>query len=311
MLPPAAPWPALPADSWTDTRLTLHRWLQLVGKTRLALSPMLNQWWQAAFYVTPRGLSTGPMPYPGGLCEVVFDLRAHRLRLHTSSGQHRELALEPRSVADFYQHYRALLREVGIAVSIWPVPVEVADATPFPDDHHHRSYEAGAVEKFWDILLAVSQPLEEFRSRFTGKCSPVHFFWGSFDLAVTRFSGRAAPLHPGGAAHLADWVTRLAYNEEVSSAGWWPGGDGAEAAFYSYAYPAPAGFAQAAVRPAAAAFDPKLGEFILPYEAVRTSATPSALVQDFLQSTYEAAAHLAHWDRPALERTEHFPPARP
>ncbi|WP_210513583.1 DUF5996 family protein [Hymenobacter terricola] len=295
-------WPALPADSWTDTRQTLHMWTQMVGKTRLALSPMLNHWWQVPLYVTPRGLSTGPMPYAAGSCEVVFDFRAHQLRVHTSDGRAHQMALEPVSVADFYRQYRALLREAGIAVKIWPVPVEVEDATPFDQDQHHCAYDAAAVETFWEILLRADQVLQEFRSRFLGKCSPVHFFWGSFDLAVTRFSGRPAPPHPGGMPHLADWVTRESYSAEQSAAGWWPGGNGQEAAFYSYAYPGNPELAHAKIQPAEAIFSPEMGEFFLPYEAARTAASPRQTVLDFLQSTYEAAATLARWDRPALER---------
>lgn len=301
MPPSAFPWPALPADAWADTRDTLHRWTQIVGKTSLALRPMLNQWWQVPFYVGPRGLTTGPVPYAGGSFEVLFDFRAHRLRLFTSAGAEHGLALRPQPVAEFYHDYRALLRAAGVEVKIWPVPVEVDDATPFAADQHHRSYDAAQALRFWEVLLVAAQVLEEFRSRFAGKCSPVHFFWGSFDLAVTRFSGRPAPEHPGGVPHLADWVTRASYNEELSSAGWWPGGNGAEAAFYSYAYPAPAGFAGAPVRPATAAFNAGMGEFLLPYEAARTAPDPCAAVLEFLQSTYEAAADLAHWDRAVLE----------
>ncbi|TGE13835.1 DUF5996 family protein [Hymenobacter elongatus] len=300
-----APWPALPADSWTDTRQTLHLWTQIVGKTRLALSPMLNHWWQVPLYVTPRGLSTLSIPYPEGAFELLFDFHAHQLVLYTSDGQARTLALEPQSVAEFYQRYQALLQAAHINVRIWPVPVEVPDVTPFPDDHHHRAYDAPAVQRFWQVLLRADQLLTEFRSRFTGKVSPVHFFWGSFDLAVTRFSGRPAPEHPGGVPNLADWVTREAYCDEVSSAGWWPGGNGAEAAFYAYAYayPSPVGFAEAPVCPAEAAFSPALGEYVLPYEVVRTAENPRQKVLEFLQSTYEAAADLAHWDRQNLERT--------
>lgn len=297
-----APWPTLPADSWTDTRLTLHRWTQIVGKTRLALSPMVNHWWQVPLYVTPRGLTTSSIPYPAGAFELVFDFHQHQLVLYTSDGQERHLALEPQSVAEFYQRYQTLLAEAGIAVDIWPVPVEVADATPFPDDHHHNSYDADAAQRFWQVLLHADQVLTEFRGRFVGKVSPVHFFWGSFDLAVSRFSGRPAPEHPGGVPGLADWVTREAYSDELSSAGWWPGGDGQEAAFYSYAYPGPEGFAEAAVQPNGAVFSQELGEFVLPYERVRTAENPRQQVLDFLQSTYEAAADLAHWDRAALER---------
>ncbi|PJJ58612.1 DUF5996 family protein [Hymenobacter chitinivorans] len=296
------PWPALPAAAWQDTRQTLHLWTQIVGKTRLALSPMLNHWWQVPLYVTPRGLSTGPMPTAAGSCEIVFDFRRHQLRLHTSAGQQWDMPLQPRSVADFYRHYRALLREAGIHVRIWPVPVEIEDVTPFAEDEHHRAYDATAVERFWDVLLQADQVLNEFRGRFMGKCSPVHFFWGSFDLAVTRFSGRPAPPHPGGMPNLADWVTRESYSAEQCAAGWWPGGNGQEAAFYSYAYPGLPELAHAAVQPAAAFFSPEMGEFFLPYEAARLAPDPRQAVLDFLQSTYVAAAELAHWDRPALER---------
>jgi hypothetical protein len=298
----ATRWPALPADSWTATRETLHRWIQIVGKTRLALSPMLNHWWQVPLYVTPRGLSTLSIPYPEGAFEVLFDFHAHQLVVYTSDGQARTLQLEPQSVADFYGRYRVLLREAGIQVQLWPVPVEVEDKTPFAEDHQHKAYDAAAVRRFWQAVLLADQVLSEFRSRFAGKASPVHFFWGSFDLAVTRFSGRPAPEHPGGIPNLADWVTREAYSAELSSAGWWPGGDGAEAAFYSYAYPAPAGFAEASVQPAAARFDAERGEFLLPYAQVLQAADPRGMVLEFLQSTYETAANLAHWDRTALER---------
>jgi hypothetical protein len=296
------PWPALPADAWADTRQTLHLWTQIVGKTRLALNPMLNHWWQVPLYVTPRGISTLAMPYAEGSCEVVFDFHAHQLLLYTSDGAVRTMALKPRSVADFYHEYRGLLREAGIHVRIWPVPVEVTDVTPFTQDHHHASYDDEAVQRFWQVLLLAEQVLTEFRSHFTGKVSPVHFFWGSFDLAVTRFSGRPAPPHPGGVPGLADWVTREAYSDEVSSAGWWPGGHGAEAAFYSYAYPSPAGCANSKIRPDAAGWSPEMGEFLLPYAQVHAAANPRQLVLEFLQSTYEVAANLANWDRQALER---------
>ena len=295
-------WPALPAEAWADTRQTLHMWTQIVGKTRLALAPMLNHWWQVPLYVTPRGLSTGPMPYAAGSCEVVFDFVGQQLRLHTSNGQVQAMPLQPQSVADFYLQYRALLREAGVEAKIWPVPVEVPDTTPFTENHYLHAYDADAALRFWQVLLQADRLLNEFRGHFTGKCSPVHFFWGSFDLAVTRFSGRPAPPHPGGVPNLADWVTRESYSAEQCAAGWWPGGNGAEAAFYSYAYPTPAGFGEAKVQPPEAIFSPAMGEFLLPYEAVRMAADPARLVRKFLQSTYEAAADLARWDRPALER---------
>lgn len=299
---PTAAWPALPAATWSATRQSLHMWLQIVGKTRLALSPMLNHWWQVPLYVTARGLSTGPMPYPAGLCEVVFDFVDHCLRLHTSNGRQYELELRPRSVADFYQRYQALLHQAGIEVNIWPVPVEVADATPFPDNQQPGAYDAQAAQRFWQVLVQADTVLNEFRGRFTGKCSPVHFFWGSFDLAVTRFSGRPAPPHPGGVPNLADWVTRESYSAEQCAVGWWPGDDQQEAAFYSYSYPGLPALAEAKIQPNAAFFSAEKGEFFLPYEAVRTAADPRQLVLDFAQSTYEAVATLAQWNRAALER---------
>ena len=305
-LPTPAAWPALPADTWTGTRQTLHMWTQIVGKTRLALSPMLNHWWQVPLYVTARGLSTNDMPYEGGICEVVFDFVGHCLRLHTSAGPSYELALRPEPVAEFYRRYRALLREAGVAVKIWPVPVEVPDQTPFPDNHRPGAYDRDAVARFWQVLVRANTVLGEFRSRFVGKCSPVHFFWGSFDLAVTRFSGKPAPPHPGGVPNLADWVTRESYSAEQSAAGWWPGGDGKEASFYTYSYPQLPAMAQAAVRPPAAYFDEQLGEFMLPYEAARTAADPHQTVLDFFQSAYETIAQLAQWNRAQLEW-----PARP
>lgn len=258
----------------------------MVGKTRLALSPLLNQWWQATFCVTPRGLSTGTVLCAGGSFEVLFDFRAHRLRLFTSAGAEYGFALGPQLVAAFYHDYLALLRGAGIDVKIWPVPAEVADATPFPANHYHYHAAAAAAERFWDVLLLVAGVLRKFCSRFAGKRSPVHFFWGSFDLAVTCFSGRPASVHPGSAPNLADWATRASHNVELSSASWWPGGNDAEAALYSYAYPVPAGFAGAPVRPATAAFSAEMGKFLLPYEAVRTAPDLRIAVLDFCQNTY-------------------------
>ena len=293
------PWPRLAADQWEPTRQTLHLWTQIVGKTRLALSPRVNQWWNVPLYITPRGLTTGSMPYSAGLCEIAFDLVQSRLRLFTSDGGERELALRAASVAEFYGRYRALLDEAGVAVKLWPVPVEIEDATPFDRDDRPRSYDPDAARRFWETGIVAHTLLTEFRSRFAGKCSPVHFFWGSFDLAVTRFSGRPAPVHPPTPG-LADFVVREAYSEEVSSAGRWPGGGGRDAAFYAYAYPAPPGFADAPVAPGG--FDPGLEEFVLPYEEARTAPDPRGAVLDFLQSSYEAAADLAHWRRADLER---------
>jgi hypothetical protein len=305
---PGELWPPLAYESWADTRETLHRFSQIVGKTRLALEPMVNHWWQVPLYVSARGLTTSAMPYgAGALVEVEMDFLSHQVEIRTSEGGRRSLALGPRSVADFYADYRGALRALGVEAEIWPVPVELpGDALPFADDRVHASYDPAAAERFWRVLLQADRIFKLFRSGFIGKASPVHFFWGSFDLAVTRFSGRPAPPHPGGAPHVADWVMREAYSHEVSSAGFWPGSAQAPAAaFYSYAYPAPAGYAAAPVAPAGASYEAAMGEFILPYETLRSAADPERALMAFLQSTYEAAANLASWDRAALER----PPA--
>ena len=311
---PADAWPPLAYESWADTRETLHRWSQIVGKTRLALEPMINHWWQATFYVSARGLTTSGMPYGGrSMVEVEFDFLAHQLEIRTSEGGRRSLALAPRSVADFYAEYRGALAALGVAVAIWPVPVELpGDALPFAQDRVHAAYDPAAAQLFWRLLLQADRVFKIFRGRFLGKASPVHFFWGSFDLAVTRFSGRPAPPHPGGAPHVADAVMLEAYSHEVSSAGFWPGSPQAPAAaFYSYAYPTPAGFGAAPVSPAGASFAPQLGEFILPYDTLRAAADPDAALLDFLQTTYEAAANLARWDRAALERPATGSPREP
>lgn len=299
-----APWPALPLAEWQDTYDTLHRWLQIVGKTRLARAPMVNHWWQVALYVTARGLTTSPIPHDARTFQVDIDFIDHTLTVRSSDGAVRTLALVPRSVAELYRRYVAMLDALGLAVHLWPVPVEIADdATPFLDDERHRGYDPDAAHRCWQILAQATRVLEQFRGRFLGKCSPVHFFWGSFDLAVTRFSGRRAPPHPGGIPHLADRVTREAYSHECASVGWWPGGGAvAEPAFYAYAYPEPAGYAAATVRPPGAYYDAVLRELILPYAAVRSAARPDELVLDFCQSSYETAANLGRWDRQALER---------
>lgn len=297
-------WPALPLDAWADTYATLHMWTQIVGKTRLALAPMENHWWQVTLHVSPRGLTTATIPYAGRAFAVEFDFIDHRLVIQTSDGMLRELRLMPRSVADFYAEYMTALGSLGFEVKLMPVPVEVATAIPFATDRTHAAYDADAVHRCWQILLRTSQVLQRFRGRFLGKSSPVHFFWGSFDLALTRFSGRPAPVHPGGAPNCPDWVMVEAYSHECSSAGFWPGGGlVAEPAFYAYAYPEPAGYAQHAAGPASAYYHAGLREFILPYATVRKSTTPDAMLLQFFQATYEAAADLAHWDRPALERT--------
>jgi len=298
---PDAPacWPTLPLASWQDTCETLHMWTQVVGKVRLALTPLVNHWWNVPLYVTARGLTTSRIPYEARAFELRFDFLAHQLVLETSEGTVKTLALRPQSVADFYRKCMDLLRSAGIEVRIWKMPVEVPNPIPFDQDTAHASYDAEKVEKFWRILLSVAAVFQEFRSEFIGKVSPVHFFWGSFDLAVTRFSGRRAPERPG-----ADAITREAYSHEVSSVGFWPGSaNGPDAAFYSYAAPAPEGFGAAPVRPAAARFDASLGEFLLMYDDVRASASPSGDLLAFCRSTYEAAAQLAKWDRASLERT--------
>jgi hypothetical protein len=275
-------------------------WTQIVGKVRLALSPPVNHWWATTLYVTPRGLTTSPIPTGARTFEVAFDFLDHTLWIHSSDGARRAMGLYPRSVADFYRELMALLRALDIEVAINPLPQEVRDPIRCDEDHVHASYDAAYATRWWRILVRSERVLQQFRARFLGKCSPVHFFWGSFDPAVTRFSGRRAPERAG-----ADRITREAYSHELSSCGFWPGTPGGaiqEPAYYAYMAPEPPGFGDAEVRPAAAAYNRKLGEFILPYEAVRTAADPDAMLLDFAQSTYEAGAQLATWDRAALER---------
>jgi Family of unknown function (DUF5996) len=295
-------WPDLPLQDWQDTYDTLHMWTQIVGKVRLALSPDVNHWWHTALYVTSRGLSTSSIPYGRRTFEIQFDFIDHQLVLLTSEGVTKTYPLQARSVAEFYRDFMALLKSAGIEVTIWKMPVEFPNPIAFDQDTVHASYDRDAVNRFWRILVTVSDIFQEFRSRFLGKCSPVHFFWGSFDLAVTRFSGRPAPSRPG-----SDPVTREAYSHEVISAGFWPGGGNIQGpGFYSYAAPAPEGYAQQPVRPAAAFYDQTLQEFILMYDDVRREASPTSALLEFLQSTYEAGAIPGKWDRIALERT---PPA--
>lgn len=297
------PWPSLPLAAWKDTYATLHRWTQIAGKVRLRQSPMLNHWWQVALYLTARGLTTSPIPYGERSFEIEFDFRTHRLRIETADGDARVLALAPRSVADFYREFMARLRELGLEVKIWPVPVELPGMIPFAEDRVHASYDAEYAHRCWRVLLQADRVLKEFRSRFLGKASPVHFFWGSFDLAATRFSGRRAPELSSGGPNVAAWVMQEAYSHEVSSAGFWPGDDRfPEPAFYAYAYPEPEGFAAHPVRPEQAFYHRELHEFLLPYEAVRTARSPDRMLLDFFQTTYEAAADLGRWDRAALER---------
>jgi hypothetical protein len=300
---PARPWPELPYDEWKDTCKTLHMWTQIVGKIRLAQTAWVNHGWNVCLYVTAHGLTTSPIPYEGRTFEIDFDFVRHQLRVQTSDGAGESFPLEPRSVADFYRALFACLGRLGIHVKIVPSPNEVAEPIPFERDLAHRAYDRGQANRFFRALSQADRVLKVFRAGFIGKCSPVHFFWGSFDLAVTRFSGRRAPPHPGGVPHLPDRVTREAYSHEVSSCGFWPGNDLVpEAAFYSYAYPEPEGFPIARVQPAAARYDTALHEHILPYEAVRKASSPDALVLDFLESTYVAAAELGGWERSSLER---------
>jgi hypothetical protein len=296
-------WPALPPlDDWQDTCTTLHMWTQIVGKIRMALSPAINHSWGVTLYVTTCGLTTSPIPCDTGTFAIDFDFIDHRLRITTSAGGRREFALEPMPVADFYRKTMQVLGELGIRVWIFTQPNEVEVAIPFEEDETHASYGADTVHRFWRALVMADRVLTGFRARFIGKASPVHFFWGAFDLAVTRFSGRTAPRHHGGVPNCPDHVMVEAYSHEVSSAGFWPGTGLGEAAFYAYAYPAPAGFDKYPVAPEAAYFDDKLGEFILPYEAVRTADDPAQVLLSFLQTTYDAAATLSHWNRSALER---------
>jgi len=296
------PWPALPYESWKDSCTTLHLWTQIVGKIRLARTPWVNHGWHVTLYVTPRGLTTSSIPYDERALQIDFDFIDHVLVVQTSDGAERRLALEPRPVAAFHDALMAALAELDMPVRIHGRPNEVADPIPFRDDRAHAAYDPEFAQRFWRVLLQADRVFKQFRARFLGKVSPAHFFWGSFDHAVTRFSGRTAPPHPGGIPNLPDAVTREAYSHEVSSAGFWPGGGPIDyAAFYSYAYPTPDGFATAPLRPAAAFFHDQMGEFILPYEAVRTAAAPDEVLLDFLQTTYEAAANAANWDRAALE----------
>jgi hypothetical protein len=296
------PWPELPTAAWRETYETLHLWTQIVGKIRLARTPWLNHSWHVTLYVTARGLTTSAIPDGARSFQIDFDFIDHALRISTSDGTARQFALAGKSVAGFYTAIMADLAELGIDIAINETPNELPDPIPFSQDSRHTSYDPDAVRRFFQILRNAERVFEQFRTGFLGKASPVHFFWGSFDLAVTRFSGRRAPRHPGGVPHLPDEVAWEAYSHEVSSAGFWPGGGAIDyPAFYCYAYPEPAGFRTAPVRPDAAFFSEALGEFILPYDAVRTAAQPDQALLDFLQSTYEAAANSAKWDRNALE----------
>ena len=306
--PMSSTWPEIPFAAWRDTCAALHLSAQVLGKYRLAHTPWQNHSWHATLYVTASGLTTSAVPDGPGAVDLEMDLLDHAVVGRASNGRSARFRLGPGTVADFHQRTLELVRFLGGTPEFDPHPNEIPGAIPFPEDHAPRPYDAGAVSRFFQALVQVDRVFKEFRTAFLGKSSPVHLFWGSLDLAVTRFSGRTAPRHPGGVPGLPDPVTREAYSHEVSSAGFWPGGGGVQdAAFYSYAYPAPEGFAQAKVRPAEASFDAKLGEFLLPYEAVRRARDPQSALRDFLWSTYEAAATLGRWDRATLE----CPPGRP
>jgi hypothetical protein len=296
---PLQAWPELPLSAWQSTYDTLHMWTQVVGKVRLALSPRVNHWWEVALYVNARGLTTSAIPYGDGIFEVQFDFIEHMLTIQTSWNSSKSIALKPQSVADFYSAFMSALQSLGIEVKIWTTPVEVPNPIPFEQDTQHSSYDPEYVRRFWQILIQSDTVFKEFRSRFIGKDSPVHFFWGSFDLCVTRFSGRRAPVKPD-----ADAITREAYSHEVISAGFWPGGgEIRDAAFYAYAAPEPTGFAEQRVQPASAFYHPQMREFLLMYEDVRRAASPREALLSFLQSTYDAGANLANWNRKELERT--------
>jgi hypothetical protein len=296
----APAWPALRVDDWVPTRDTLHMWLQIVGKVRLAHAPLVNHWWQSTLYVSPRGLTTSAVPYPDGTFDVEFDVVEHRLVARSSNGRTRTVALEAKPTAQFYAEVMTALTEIGVPTRIRATPNEVDPAIPFAEDHEHGSYDPQAVQAFWGQLVQSARVMGEFRSHFVGKVSPVHFFWGAMDLACTRFSGREAPRHPGGAPNCGDWVMEEGYSRELSSCGFWPGG-GEEGAFYAYAYPEPEGFAGHPVAPDGAFYSTQNRQFLLPYEVVRKAADPDRALTDFLQTTYAAAADHGGWDRAALE----------
>jgi Family of unknown function (DUF5996) len=302
-LPATSIFPSLPLASWQDTYTVLHLWTQIVGKIRLALSPNINHWWQSTLYVTPRGLTTGTISYQTRTFEIRFDFIESQLCIETSDGATHKIDLVTRSASEFYDAVMAALKAVDIEVSIWTMPQEIENPIPFDRDDRIFAYDRESAQRFWRILVQVDRIMTIFRADFIGKSSPVHFFWGSFDLAVTRFSGRTAPQHPGGVPGMADWVTREAYSHEVSSCGFWAGGgEVTEPVFYAYAYPEPEGFSTYPIQPPEAFYHPQMHEFMLPYEAVRQAADPDAMLLTFLHSTYEAVANLGNWDRSALER---------
>ncbi|WP_224279370.1 DUF5996 family protein [Nocardioides lacusdianchii] len=297
-------WPRLRVDDWTETRDTVHMWTQIVGKIRLSQAPLLNHWWQVTLYVSPRGMTTGPIPHRGGLFDLELDFVEHQLRIRTSDGGERRVGLSSRPVADFYRETMSALGALGIDATIDARPNEVEPAIPFAENHHNATYDRDAAQLFWRQLVDADRVLGEFRSHFVGKVSPVHFFWGAMDLACTRFSGRPAPAHPGGAPNCGDWVMVEGYSRELSSAGFWPGG-GEEGAFYAYAYPEPDGFADHPVGPDAAYYSAENRQFLLPYEAVAEAENPDRDVAEFLHTTYRAAADLGGWDRQSLEDDPH------
>lgn len=298
----AEPWPALPLEEWRETYATLHLMTQIVGKIRLACAPMINHWWQVVLNVSARGLSTSAMPYGTRTFQIDFDFIDHLLRIQVSDGGEQSIELRPRPIAEFYREVLEALGALGVPVRIWSRPVEIEDPIPFDQDFLHTAYDPEFAHRCWQVLRQAYHVLAEFRSGFVGKCSPVHFFWGSFDLAVTRFSGRRAPEHPGGIPNLDDWVAREAYSRECISSGFWPGsGAVQEPAFYAYAYPEPAGYREYPVRPNEAYYSQEMREYILPYEAARKAPEPERLIREFLQSTYVAGAELGGWDREELE----------
>jgi hypothetical protein len=304
---PALEWPEMPLADWRTTSATIHMWSQIVGKTRLALAPMENHWWQVALYVNARGLTTSAMPYGNRSIEVQLDFISHQLLIQVSDGSHRSFALTSMSVADFFLRYIGALHELGIDPAIYASPVEVVTAIPFAQDREHATYHAHAIQQCWLVLLSTQRVLKAFRGTFIGKQSPVHFFWGSFDLAGTRFSGRPAPRHPGGAPHCPDRVMVEAYSHECSSCGFWPGDEKSQPAFYAYAYPEPQGYATCTVMPVAARYDTTAREFLLPYEALRAAPDPDEELLRFFQTTYAAAADRGRWDRMSLDRVQEDP----
>lgn len=298
-------WPSLPLGAWADTYATLHRWTQIVGKIRLVQTPWINHSWHVTLYVTSRGLTTSPIPHGARSFEIDFDFLAHKLRIQPTDGDERTLALRPQTVAEFHRDVFSILDELGLGVSIRGTPNELEDATPFAEDISHSSYDPEYAARFWRVLVQTGRVFQEFRARYIGKCSPIHFFWGAFDLAVTRFSGRRAPPHPGGAPNCPNWVMREAYSHELSSCGFWPGGGPHPFPFfYSYAYPEPDGFPLAAIEPEGAFYSKDLREWILPYDVVREAASPDEALLAFLETTYQAASELGYWDRSTLERNE-------